>query len=72
MPREKIRLTIRLDRDIVDYFRGKVRKAHSGNYQTLINEALREHIKRPTLAQAVGAELRTVVRQELQRIRAVG
>jgi uncharacterized protein (DUF4415 family) len=65
---EKIRITIRLDRDIVDHFRDKVRQAHRGNYQTLINNALREHIQRPDLAQQVGAEVRSVLREELSKL----
>jgi uncharacterized protein (DUF4415 family) len=44
MPPEKVRITIRLDRDVVDHFRGQVRKAPRSDYQTLINRALREHI----------------------------
>jgi hypothetical protein len=36
LPPEKVRITIRLDRDIVDQFRDKVRKDRRGNYQTLI------------------------------------
>ncbi|MGH7813103.1 MAG: BrnA antitoxin family protein [Candidatus Binataceae bacterium] len=63
----KVRITIRLDRDIVDEFREQVRTAHGGNYQTLINDALREHLRRPTLAEAVGAEVRTVLRKELRK-----
>jgi uncharacterized protein (DUF4415 family) len=65
LPPEKVRLTIRLDRDIVDHFRDLVRKAHRGNYQTLINDALREYLRRPTIAQQVGAEVRSVLREEL-------
>lgn len=70
LPSEKIRITIRLDRDIVDQFRDQVRRAHRGNYQTLINDALREHLQRPSLAQEVGAEVRSVLREELHRVRA--
>ncbi len=69
LPPEKVRITIRLDRDIVDHFRDQVRKAHRGNYQTMINEALREHIQRPSLAQQVGAEVRLVLREELEKIK---
>jgi uncharacterized protein (DUF4415 family) len=68
-PPEKVRITIRLDRDIVDHFRDQIRKAHRGNYQTLINEALREHIQRPGLAQQVSAEVRSVLREELEKIK---
>ncbi|MGA6972951.1 MAG: BrnA antitoxin family protein [Candidatus Binatus sp.] len=70
LPPEKVRITIRLDRDIVDHFREIVRTAHRGNYQTLINEALREHIERPDLAKQVGAEVRSILRKELGKIRA--
>jgi uncharacterized protein (DUF4415 family) len=41
LPPEKIRVTIRLDRDVVDHFREQVRAGHHGNYQTLVNDALR-------------------------------
>jgi uncharacterized protein (DUF4415 family) len=69
MPAEKVRITIRLDRDVVDYFRDKVRGAHRGNYQTLINDALQEHMKRPGLAEEVGLTVRAVVREELKRVK---
>ena len=38
----KVRITIRIDADIVDYFKEQVHKAGGGNYQTMINSALRE------------------------------
>ena len=69
LPREKIRITIRLDRDIVDYFRDEVRQAHRGNYQTLINDALRDYLRRPSIAQQVGAEVRSVLREELGKMK---
>jgi hypothetical protein len=71
MPPEKVRITIRLDRDLVDHFRDQVRKAHRGNYQTLINSALREHIEKPNLAQTVSAAVRGVLREELEKVRAL-
>ena len=70
LPPEKVRINIRLDRDIVDHFRELVRRAHRGNYQTLINDALREYIQRPSLAQEVGKEVRSVLREELHRVKA--
>jgi uncharacterized protein (DUF4415 family) len=70
LPPEKVRITIRLDGDIVDHFRELVRKAHRGNYQTLMNDALREHMHRPTLAQEVGREVRSVLREELHKVKA--
>lgn len=58
----KERITIRLDPDIVEWFRGRVRGG--GNYQTLINEALREHIERHSDAD-LESTLRRVLREEL-------
>ncbi|MFN2577725.1 MAG: BrnA antitoxin family protein [Pyrinomonadaceae bacterium] len=65
-PRGKSRITIRLDDEILDWFRREVHKAGGGNYQTLINHALREHIKkRPEALEEV---VRRVVREEVRRI----
>ena len=41
----KTRITIRLDTDLLDWFRREVDRAGGGNYQTLINEALRAHVE---------------------------
>ena len=68
---DKVRITIRLDRDIVDHFRDLVRKAHRGNYQTLINDALREQLRKPELAVQVAAEVRSVLREELGKIKTI-
>ena len=40
----KIRITIRLDEDIIAWFRQQVHLAGGGNYQTLINEALHQMV----------------------------
>ncbi len=40
----KTRITIRIDDDVLGWFRARVSEAGGGNYQTLINDALREHI----------------------------
>ena len=45
-PPGKTRVTIRLDNEILDWFRKQVDDIGGGNYQTLINEALQEHIAR--------------------------
>ena len=42
----KVRITIRLDADVLDWFREQVHAAGGGNYQTLINDALLAHIDR--------------------------
>jgi uncharacterized protein (DUF4415 family) len=60
----KTRITIRIDTDVLDWFRQQVHKAGGGNYQTLINEALREHVRyRDEVFESV---LRKVIREELQ------
>ncbi len=58
----KTRITIRLDNEILDHFRKRVHQMGGGNYQTLINEALREHIRRGEIEAAV----RRAVREELR------
>lgn len=59
----KTRITIRIDTDILDWFRQKVHEGGGGNYQTMINEALRDHIKHQnkTLEEIV----RRVIREEI-------
>ena len=62
----KERITIRLDRDILEYFRDQVESAGGGNYQTLINNALRAFVEggqRPSLEQS----LRRIIREELRK-----
>jgi len=60
----KIRITIRLDRDIVDWFRSKVEEQGGGNYQSMLNDALRKHIDHQD--QPLEEILRRVVREELR------
>lgn len=64
-PEGKTRITIRLDADIVEWFKGQVDRAGGGNYQTLINSALREHIGR--VAEPLEDTLRRILREELKR-----
>ena len=42
----KTRITIRLDSDMVNWFRDQVNQKGGGNYQTMINEALRSYMQR--------------------------
>jgi len=58
----KTRITIRLDNEILDHFRKRVYEMGGGNYQSLINDALREHIRRGGIEAAV----RRAVREELR------
>ncbi len=57
----KTKISIRLDNAVIDYFRSLVDKSGGGNYQTLINDALLEHLHRRSTLDAV----RQVVREEL-------
>jgi uncharacterized protein (DUF4415 family) len=65
VPRGKSRITIRLDEDVLDWFRRQVDEAGGGNYQSLINQALRQHIERSD--EALESTLRRVLREELRR-----
>jgi uncharacterized protein (DUF4415 family) len=63
--RGKTRITIRLDEDLVDHFlKESEASGGSAGYQTLINEALRQHVegKAPRLEDT----LRRIVREEMQ------
>ncbi len=57
----KTKISIRLDNTLLEYFRDLVDKAGGGNYQTLINDALLEHVHRRSTLDVV----RQVVREEL-------
>src|ERR1700730_673854 len=57
----KTKISIRLDNAVLTYFRTLVDKAGGGNYQTLINDALLEHVHRRSAFDVV----RQVVREEL-------
>jgi len=59
----KQRITIRLDANVIEHFKRLVHEAGGGNYQTLINEALQEHIKAHD--RELEETLRKVIREEL-------
>ena len=67
-PKGKTRITIRIDDDILEWFRGEVDAAGGGSYQTLINDALREYLKQQQ--QPLEELLRRVVREELHSVSA--
>ena len=62
-PPGKTRITIRLDDDILEWFREQVHQAGGGNYQSLINHALRECMD--SKRESLEATLRRVLREEL-------
>ena len=59
----KTRITIRLDTDILAWFRQRLHDAGGGNYQTLINDALHDHIRQQD--GDLERTLRRVIREEL-------
>ena len=60
----KTRITIRVDTDLLNWFRERVENAGGGSYQTLINDALREYVQnREGLLEKT---LRRVIHEELQ------
>jgi hypothetical protein len=64
-PSGKTRITIRLDDDIVAWFRAQVHAAGGGNYQTLINDALREFMA--SRREPLEDTLRRVLQEEWAR-----
>jgi uncharacterized protein (DUF4415 family) len=63
----KTRITIRLDSEIIEWFKAQVEKAGGGNYQSLVNHALLEHIS--SKPENLEKALRKIVREELQAAR---
>ena len=65
VPKGKTRITIRLDDEILAWFRDQVERAGGGNYQSVINEVLRQHIRQAR--EPLGKITRCVIREELSR-----
>jgi uncharacterized protein (DUF4415 family) len=63
----KTRITIRLDDDILEWFRQQANAKGGGNYQTMINNALREYVR--SHQEPLEEILRRVVREELSNLR---
>ena len=62
----KMKISIRLDNSVIEYFRGLVEANGEGNYQTLINDALVVYIQQRSLLDAV----RQVIREEISPTKA--
>lgn len=62
-PPGKTRITIRLDDDLIEWFREQVHAAGGGSYQALINQALREYLN--SKSEPLEDTLRRVLREEL-------
>ncbi len=65
VPPGKTRITIRLDNDVLEWFKAQVEAAGGGSYQAMINEVLREYMRRGQ--EPLEETLRRVVREELAR-----
>ncbi len=65
IPPGKTCITIRLDNDILAWFRDQANRSGGGNYQTMINNALQEYIEQRE--EPLEEILRRVVREELSR-----
>lgn len=59
----KTRITIRLDTDILDWFKTQAHQQGGGHYQALINAALRTHLEQHETMEEL---LRRVIREELK------
>jgi uncharacterized protein (DUF4415 family) len=62
--RGKTRVTMYLDNEVLEEFRNRAEKAGKG-YQTLINDALRDHLSHGDPVNA--KTLRRIIREELKR-----
>jgi uncharacterized protein (DUF4415 family) len=62
----KTRITIRVDNDILNWFRNQVHRRGGGNYQTLINDALREYTK--LKSSDLEKTVRKIIQEELKRL----
>jgi uncharacterized protein (DUF4415 family) len=58
----KTKISIRLDTAVINYFRTQIEESGSGNYQSLINDALVASIQQKSVLDAV----RKVVREEMR------
>jgi uncharacterized protein (DUF4415 family) len=60
----KVRITIRLDSEVVSWFKAQVYRSGGGNYQTLINDCLSRHIEQQQ--DPLEERIRRVIREELK------
>ena len=63
IPQGKSQITLYLDDEIISWFRETVNAQNGGNYQTLINQALKEYIQQK--GESLESLLRRILREEL-------
>jgi uncharacterized protein (DUF4415 family) len=66
VPKGKTRITIRIDDDILEWFREQVNAAGGGNYQTMMNNVLRDYIQSRDVV-SIEKTVRRVIREELRK-----
>jgi uncharacterized protein (DUF4415 family) len=66
-PPGKERITIRLDTDVLDFFRDALDRAGGGNYQTAINTVLRAYLEGKQTVPQIEDIVRRVIREELRK-----
>ena len=66
-PKGKTRITIRIDDDVLDWFRAQADAEGGASYQTMMNAALRQVME--AKGGSLEEVLRRVIREELPRIR---
>ncbi len=63
IPAGKTRITIRLDNEVLEWFRSQVEARGGGSYQGMINDVLKEHVRRG--GEVLEKYLRRIIREEL-------
>jgi uncharacterized protein (DUF4415 family) len=63
-PPGKTRITIRIDNEVIEWFRDTVDKQGGGSYQTMINKALHDYIEK--CGEPIEETLRRVIREEMR------
>ncbi len=66
-PPGKTRITIRIDDDVLGWFREQAHRAGGGSYQTMINAALRKVMEEGT--ESLEDTIRRVLREEIPGLR---
>ncbi|MBY0398950.1 BrnA antitoxin family protein [Myxococcota bacterium] len=66
-PPGKTRITIRIDDDVLDWFREQVDAAGGGNYQTMMNRALRGYME-SEFTKGAGESLEEMLRRVIEEV----
>lgn len=65
LPTNKVRITIRLDEEIINWFRDQVEIQGGGNYQSVINQVLKDYVH--DQKEPLETTLRRVIQEELAK-----